>query len=113
MSKGSPKRKDVWLVNFDSSIGSEIKKTRPAVVVSNDESNRFLERVQVLPFTSKMEKVYPCECVVQTNKVNGKIAADQIMTVSKKRLYKHIDILSDADMIEVDRIIKIQLSLLQ
>jgi len=111
MNKKNPGRKDVWLVNFDPSVGSEIKKTRPAVVVSNDESNKFLERVQVLPFTSNTEKVYPCECVVQTNKVSGKIAADQIMTVSKKRLYKHVDVLSDIDMIEIERIIKIQLNL--
>ena len=55
------KRKEVWWVNFDPSIGGEIQKQRPAVIVSNDLSNKHLNRVQVVPLTSKVQKIYPGE----------------------------------------------------
>jgi len=58
------KRREVWWVNFDPSIGGEIKKKRPAVIISNDASNKFLNRVQVVPLTSKTERIYPSEAVV-------------------------------------------------
>ena len=106
-----PKRNEIWLVNFDPSIGVEIKKTRPAIVVSNDMANQFTERVQVLPITSNVENIYPCECEISTNKISGKAMADQIMTVSKKRLYKKLGVLKKEEMLEVERIIKIQLEL--
>lgn len=111
MKNKSPKRGDVWFVNFDPSVGTEIKKTRPAVIVSNNDSNKFLERVQVLPITSNVEKVYPCECKITVKMESRKAMADQIMTVSKKRLYKKVCILNDIEMAEIERIIKTQLGL--
>ena len=58
------KRREVWWVIFDPSVGGEIKKKRPAVIVSNDVSNKFLNRVQVVPLTSKTDHLYPSEALV-------------------------------------------------
>jgi mRNA interferase MazF len=58
------KRGEVWWVEFDPAVGSEIRKTRPAVIVSNDAANRHLARVVVVPVTSNTAKVYPAEAVV-------------------------------------------------
>ena len=89
----------------------EIKKTRPAVVISNDLANQFSNRVQVLPITSNVDNIYPCECKILTKKISGKAMADQIMTVSKERLYKKLGSLKESEMLSVERIIKIQLNL--
>jgi mRNA interferase MazF len=78
-------RGEVWWVDFDPSIGGEIQKTRPAVIVSNDASNRYLNRVQVVPITSKTLRVYPCEAVIELNGESRKAMADQVATVSKQR----------------------------
>ena len=77
------KRGEIWWVNFDSSIGSEIRKTRPAVIGSNDTSNQFSKRVQVVPATSNTDKLYPPECHAQIKGQTSKIMADRIMTVSR------------------------------
>jgi len=58
------RRGEVWWVNFDPSIGGEIQKKRPAVIISNDASNNSLNRVQVVPLSSKTEKVYASEVLV-------------------------------------------------
>jgi len=58
------KRGEVWWVNFEPSVGGEIRKKRPAVIVSNDAANKFLNRVQVAPFTSQTDRIYPSEAEV-------------------------------------------------
>ncbi len=61
------KRGEVWWVNFDPSTGGEIKKTRPAIILSNDISNKYLNRVQVVPLTSSTDRLYPSEAYVIVN----------------------------------------------
>ena len=105
------KRREVWWVNFDPSIGGEIKKKRPAVIISNDASNKFLNRVQVVPLTSKTERIYPSEAVVVFQGEERKAMADQMATVSKARLFRRADILSQEDMRKIEEAVKIQLDM--
>jgi mRNA interferase MazF len=105
------KRGEIWWVNFDPSIGGEIQKQRPAVVVSNDISNKYMNRVQVVPVTSKTDKLYPSEAPVYVVGKHGKAMADQLATVSKERLIKLIGRVSVSELEEIERAIKIQLGL--
>jgi mRNA interferase MazF len=104
-------RGDVWWVNFDPSVGGEIQKQRPAVVVSNDSSNKYLNRVQVIPLTSNTGRVYPSEAVVSIDDKKSKAMADQLTTISKTRLINSMGHLSASDMQKIELAIKIQLSL--
>ncbi len=106
------KRGEVWWVNLEPAVGGEIRKKRPAVIVSNDAANKHLNRVQVVPLTSQVGRVYPSETLVTLKGKRGKAMADQLTTVSKMRLSNSAGNLSDAEMQQVERTIKVQLNML-
>lgn len=105
------RRGEVWWVDFNPSIGGEIQKVRPAIIVSNDAANKLLNRVQVVPVTSNNAKCYPCEAYVEIEGKLCKAMADQIATVSKQRLKSKICRISEQNALEVERAIKVQLAL--
>ena len=107
----APQRGQVWWVAFDPSIGGEIQKPRPAVIVSNDTANAALNRIQVVPLTSKVSRLYPAEAYVTLNGKQQKAMADQIGTISKLRLRTSMGSLSEGDMAAIARAICLQLGL--
>ena len=102
-------RGDIWWVNFDPPVGGEIQKKRPAVIISNDKANKHLNRVQVVPLTSSVDKLYPAEVYVMFGGKRGKALPSQIATVSKLRMLNFAGRLSNRDFEEVERGVMIQL----
>lgn len=105
------KRGEVWWVTFQPAIGGEVRKDRPAVIVSNDSANKHLNRIQVVPLTSNVDRIFPSEARVTVRGKPHKAMADQLATVSKQRLDNRIGRLSAADMRAVEQAIKVQLAL--
>jgi mRNA interferase MazF len=105
------KRGEVWWVEFDPSVGSEIRKKRPAVIVSNNAANRNLARVVVVPLTSNTGRQYPAEALVTVGGQSSKAMADQIMSADKSRLKSQFGELSKVDMLAVEDAIKTHLAL--
>ncbi|MBI4441998.1 MAG: type II toxin-antitoxin system PemK/MazF family toxin [Acidobacteria bacterium] len=105
------KRGEVWWVSFDAALDGEIKKTRPAVVVSNNAANAALNRVVVVPLTSRVEKVYPGEVLIMAGGRKAKAMADQIMGASKQRLQKRLDTLSPGDLRAIEDAVLLHLGI--
>ena len=106
-----PRRGEIWLVAFDPAVGGEIQKTRPAVVLSNDTANALLNRVQVVPISSQVGRLYPAEAFITLNGERRKAMADQITTASKQRLQRRVGALGKEDLEAVGRVIRLQLAL--
>jgi mRNA interferase MazF len=106
------RRGEVWWVIFNNSVGEEINKTRPGIIISNDISNELLERVQIVPLTNNISKCYSSEAIIFLEHQKSKALAHQITTVSKKRLKSKIGVISNNDIKLVEQAIKAQLSLL-
>jgi len=102
-------RGEVWWVEFDPAVGSEIRKTRPAIILSNDAANRNLSRVVVVPLTGSTDRVYPGEAIVTIAGKRNKAMADQIMAADKRRLKNRIGTLADAHLAAVEETVKVHL----
>ncbi len=105
------RRGDVWWVRLAPVTGGEIGKTRPGVIVSNDQANAASNRVQIVPVTSQTQRVYPSETLVDIDGEISKAVADQIRTVAKSHLLDHMGRLNEAEMRAVERALRRQLAL--
>jgi mRNA interferase MazF len=105
------KRGEVWWVEFDPAVGSEIRKRRPAVIVSNDAANRNLQRVIIVPLTSNTSRLYPGEALVKVGDSQSKAMTDQIMAADKSRLKASLGAVSKTDLLAVEDALRMQLGL--
>jgi len=99
------KQYQIVLVNLDPTIGSEIKKTRPCVIISPNEMNKYLQTIVVAPMTSS-SKNYPTRIEVHHNKTKGWIVLDQIRTVDRIRITKTFESLTEKEIQKVKEIMK-------
>ncbi len=109
------KRGDIYIAVLDPVIGHEISKTRPVIVVSNNNNNRYAGTITILPITSQnLEKNYPFEVLLSKRTGNlpkdSKVKADQIRTLDRKRLVKYIGNLNESVMEQINSAIKIHLN---
>jgi len=95
----------IVLVNLDPTIGSEIKKTRPCVIISPDEMNRYLRTIVVAPMTTSSKK-YPTRIEVKRDEKTGWVVIDQIRTIDKQRIIKGLGNLTESEIIEIKGVIK-------
>lgn len=105
----SVKRGEIWQVNLDPTIGHEIKKTRPAVIIQNDIGNQYSPITIIAPITSKKtEKVYPIEVLIKNK---SKVLLNQIRAIDKRRLVKKQGKLTTEELIQVDDALRISLGI--
>jgi len=93
------------LVNLDPTVGSEIKKTRPCVIISPNEMNKYLRTIVLAPMTSS-SKSYPTRIEVQHDKKKGWVVIDQIRTVDRQRIIKVLGTLSEKEIAKVKAVLK-------
>ena len=109
--RNAPRRGDVFWVALDPALGTEIKKTRPAVVISNDSCNRYGSRIVILPITSNVESLYPGEARIEIRGAPARVLGDQIRSIDKRRLRSRIGRLTKAELLGVESAVQITLDL--
>ena len=105
------KRGAIYWVEFDPARGGEIRKHRPAVIVSNDAANAASNRLQVVPISRNTTRIHSWEAPVQIQGHGCKAMADQIRTVAKERLLNVVGEVTVSEMRAIERAIKLQLGL--
>src|SRR3954467_5567745 len=105
------KRREGYWVDFEPARGGEIRKVRTAIIMSNDRANYRLNRVQVVPLTSNVARVYPGEAIIRFAGKPSRAMANQLRTVTKERLQDRIGELSARDLALVEEAIRVQLGL--
>ena len=100
-----PKRYEIYFADLNPTVGSEISKTRPVVVVSHDNMNRFLETLVVCPLTSTLHPRWRSRIQIICAGAKAEIAVDQIRTISRRRIRQKIDRLSPSDAVQLRRLI--------
>lgn len=110
------RRGDIWVVNLDPTIGHEIKKSRPAVIIQNDLGNKYSPITIVAPVTSQnTEKIYPIEVLLTKQNARlqkeSKVLLNQIRAIDKRRLVKRVGMLSDDAQEQVNEALRISLGL--
>ncbi len=105
------RRGEAHWVDFDPARGGEVRKRRPAIIVSNNDANVAQNRVQVVPLTSNTSRVYAWEALVTVDGKPAKAMADQIRTVAKERLRGYIGTLTQPEVLAVEQAIRLQLGL--
>ena len=96
---------EIILVNLEQTLGSEIKKTRPCVVISPNEMNHYLRKILIAPITSTLKK-YPTRIGMTYDNVKGMIAIDQIRTIDRKRAVKILGALTEKEIDQVKNVIQ-------
>ena len=107
--KKNVKRGDIYWVNLDPTVGTEIKKIRPGIIISNDAQNKVGQRYIVAPVTSIVKTIYPFEVKINVNGKPSKTMLDQIRTVDHQRLGEKIGKVSIEELLQIERAIKIVL----
>ena len=107
-----PKRGEIYWVNLDPTVGSEINKIRPALVISNDSGNEYSQRIIVAPITSSVKKVYPFEVKIEIAGKESKVLLDQLRSIDKQRLSKKLSVLDYDTVNLVNKALKIALDLI-
>lgn len=112
------KKGDIWMVNLDPTVGHEIKKSRPALIIQNDIGNKYSHITIIAPITSQnTDKIYPIEVLLTKNifglKKNSKVLLNQIRAVDKIRLIKKLGKVDKDTLNKINEAIKISLGLLE
>lgn len=106
-----PKRGEVYWANLDPTVGTEINKKRPCLIISGDEGNEVSSRITVAAITSSVKTVHPFQVKIHMKGKDGKVLLNQIRTIDKQRLDAKIASLDKATMLQVDKALKISLAL--
>ena len=110
-ARRGPRRGEVWWVALDPAVGTEIGKTRPAVVLSNDSCNVHGTRVVVLPVTGNVASLYPGEARIQIRGRPARALGDQIRSVDRRRLRSRVEVLPPEALAAAEEVVRITLGL--